>query len=137
SPARGQVPHESGPPLPRGAATGHPRRLAGSGPAGGYVRARVRRPLRRLTRSSAMPYLVADDLPQASAGQRFRALLQRPGILQLPGAHNGLASLQAKQAGFDAVYISGGAVTASMGLPDLGVITVDEMAFFVRQVARA
>jgi len=84
-----------------------------------------------------MPYLVADDLPTAPAGQRFRALLQRPGILQLPGAHNGLASLQAKQAGFDAVYISGGAVTASMGLPDLGVITVDEMAFFVRQVARA
>jgi methylisocitrate lyase len=84
-----------------------------------------------------MPYLVADDLPIAPAGQRFRALLERPGILQLPGAHNGLASLQAKQAGFDAVYISGGAVTASMGLPDLGVITVDEMAFVVRQVARA
>ena len=84
-----------------------------------------------------MPYLVADDLPQATAGQRFRALLQRPGILQLPGAHNGLASLQARAAGFDAVYLSGGAISASMGLPDLGVITVDEMAFFVRQVARA
>ena len=84
-----------------------------------------------------MPYLVADDLPTAPAGQRFRALLQRPGILQLPGAHNGLASLQAKQAGFDAVYISGGAVTASMGIPDLGIITIDEMAFFIRQVARS
>src|SRR3569833_1785579 len=84
-----------------------------------------------------MPYLVADDLPVAPAGQRFRALLQRPKILQLPGAHIGLACLQAIRAGFDAVYVSGGAVTASMGLPDLGVITVDEMAFFVRQVARA
>ncbi len=84
-----------------------------------------------------MPYLVADDLPQESAGRRFRALLQRPGILPLPGTHNGLASLQAKAAGFEACYLSGAAMTASMGLPDLGVITVDEVAFFIRQVARA
>jgi methylisocitrate lyase len=84
-----------------------------------------------------MPYLVADDLPKESAGKRFRALLAQPGILQLPGTHNGLASQQAKAAGFDACYLSGAAMTASMGLPDLGVITIDEVAFFVRQVARA
>src|SRR5579872_5236586 len=84
-----------------------------------------------------MPYLVADDLPSQSAGQRFRELLARPGILQLPGTHNGLASQQAKAAGFDACYLSGAAMTASMGLPDLGIITVDEAAFFIRQVARA
>ncbi len=84
-----------------------------------------------------MPYLVADDLPKQSAGARFRALLQQPGILRLPGTHNGLASQQAKAAGFDACYLSGAAMTASMGLPDLGVITVDEVAFFIRQVARA
>jgi methylisocitrate lyase len=84
-----------------------------------------------------MPYLVAEDLPQESAGRRFRALLQRPGILQLPGTHNGLASQQAKAAGFEACYLSGAAMTASMGLPDLGIITVDEVSFFIRQVARA
>ncbi len=84
-----------------------------------------------------MPYLVAADLPTESAGRRFRALLQRPGILQLPGAHNGMAALQAKAAGFDALYLSGAAMTASMGLPDLGIITVDEVSFFVRQIARA
>ena len=84
-----------------------------------------------------MPYLIADDLPLAPAGQRFRAALQRPGILRLPGAHNGLAALQAKAAGFDALYLSGAAMTASMGLPDLGIITVDEVAFFIRQIARA
>src|SRR5947207_1271715 len=39
-----------------------------------------------------MPYLVAADLPTAPAGERFRALLGRPGILQLPGAHNGMAA---------------------------------------------
>ena len=84
-----------------------------------------------------MPYLVAADLPTTPAGERFRALLSRPGILQLPGAHNGMAALQARAAGFDAAYLSGAAMTASMGLPDLGIITVDEVCFFIRQIARA
>ncbi|WP_024353866.1 methylisocitrate lyase [Brevundimonas naejangsanensis] len=82
-----------------------------------------------------MPYLVADDLPTESAGKRFRAALARPGIWQLPGAHNGQAAKQAKLAGFDGLYLSGAAMTASMGLPDLGIITVDEVAFFIRQIA--
>src|ERR1700678_673981 len=85
----------------------------------------------------AMTYLVATDLPDAPAGERFRALLARRGILQLPGAHNGMASLQAKAAGCEALYLSGAAMTASMGLPDLGIITVDEVCFFIRQVTRA
>jgi methylisocitrate lyase len=84
-----------------------------------------------------MIYLTAADLPTKSAGERFRELLGRKQILQLPGTQNGLAARQAKAAGFEALYLSGAAMTASMGLPDLGVITVDEVAFFVRQVARA
>src|SRR6202789_4118591 len=84
-----------------------------------------------------MPYLVASDLPSETAGRRFRALLKQPGILRLPGVHNGMAALQAKAAGFEACYLSGAAMTASMGLPDLGIITVDEVGFFIRQVTRA
>ena len=84
-----------------------------------------------------MTYLIADDLPTEPAGDRFRRLLARPGILQIPGAYNGMAALQAKAAKFEALYLSGAAMTASMGLPDLGVITVDEVCFFIRQVARA
>jgi methylisocitrate lyase len=84
-----------------------------------------------------MPYLVASDLPTESAGRRFRQLLKQPGILHLPGAHNGMAALQAKATGFQGLYLSGAAMTASMGLPDLGVITVDEVSFFIRQIARA
>ena len=55
----------------------------------------------------------------------------------MPGAQNGMAALQAKAAGFPALYLSGAAMTASMGLPDLGMITVDEVCFFVRQITRA
>lgn len=84
-----------------------------------------------------MSYLVASEYPAEPAGTRFRALVERNGILPIPGAHNGMAALQAKAAGFEALYLSGAAMTASMGLPDLGIITVDEVAFFIRQVARA
>jgi methylisocitrate lyase len=84
-----------------------------------------------------MTYLIGDDLPTRPAGERFRALVDRPGILGIPGTHNGMAALQAKAAGFEALYLSGAAMTASMGLPDLGIITVDEVGFFIRQVARS
>ena len=84
-----------------------------------------------------MPYLSAADLPATPAGDRLRALLERGGLLPLPGAHNGMAALQARAAGFEALYLSGAAMSASTGLPDLGLITVDEVAFFVRQIARA
>ncbi len=84
-----------------------------------------------------MPYLLASDLPKRTAGRCFRSLLERPSILQIPGTHNGMAAIQAARAGFEACYLSGAAMTASMGLPDLGIITVDEVAFFIRQVVRA
>jgi methylisocitrate lyase len=84
-----------------------------------------------------MTYLLGANLPDEPAGQRFRALLARPRILGIPGTHNGLAAQQAKAAGFEACYLSGAAMTASMGLPDLGIITVDEVCFFIRQVTRA
>jgi methylisocitrate lyase len=84
-----------------------------------------------------MAYLVAADLPAEPAGVRFRTLLERPQILRMPGTHNGIAALQAARAGFEALYLSGAAMSSSMGLPDLGVITVDEVCFFIRQVARS
>ena len=84
-----------------------------------------------------MPYLLSSDLADKPAGDRFRALIDAPGIVQLPGTHNGMAALQAKRAGFSGAYLSGAAMSASMGLPDLGIITVEDVCFFIRQVARA
>jgi methylisocitrate lyase len=88
-------------------------------------------------KETAMPYLIAADLPEEPAGHRFRKLLEKPGILQMPGAHNGMAGLLAKRAGFSALYLSGAAMTLSMGIPDLGMITVDEVAFHIRTITRA
>ena len=83
-----------------------------------------------------MTYLLAENIPSQPAGQRFRELLARPGILQMPGAYNGLSGLQAKAAGFEALYLSGAAMSAQMGLPDLGMLTIDDVCFYVRQIAR-
>jgi methylisocitrate lyase len=84
-----------------------------------------------------MIYLTETGSSTIPPGQRFRQLLSQPGIIRLPGAHNGLAARQAAKAGFGALYLSGAAMSASMGLADLGIITVDEVCFFLRQVARA
>jgi methylisocitrate lyase len=84
-----------------------------------------------------MAYLTGSEAAIMSAGERFRALLGRPEILQMPGAHNGLAALQARAAGFEALYLSGAGMSASMGLPDLGIITIEDVCFFIRQVSRS
>ncbi|MBU6267539.1 MAG: methylisocitrate lyase [Sphingomonadales bacterium] len=83
-----------------------------------------------------MTYLLAENQPATPPGQRFRELLARPGILQMPGAYNGLSGLQAKAAGFESLYVSGAAMSAQMGLPDLGIMTIDDVCFFIRQIAR-
>ncbi|MBP1859864.1 methylisocitrate lyase [Rhizobium herbae] len=84
-----------------------------------------------------MPYLVGNDIEARPAGERLRELLGEPSIVRMPGAHNGLAALQAKQAGFQALYLSGAAMSASMGLPDLGILTLEDVLFFTRQIVRA
>ena len=84
-----------------------------------------------------MTWLTNDRWIKQPPGQRFAALLEKPGILRVPGAHNAMAGLLAKRAGFECLYISGAAVTAAMGLPDLGVISLDELCHHVRTVYRA
>ncbi len=70
-------------------------------------------------------------------GDHLAELLQKPGILRAPGAHNAMAGLLAQEAGFDCLYLSGAAVTASMGLPDLGILTMEELCAATRQIHRA
>jgi methylisocitrate lyase len=83
-----------------------------------------------------MTWLEGNGRDKRPAGERLRELLDRDEILRVPGAHNAFAGMIAKQAGFETLYISGGAVTASLGLPDLGIMTLDEMCNVVRSVSR-
>ena len=84
-----------------------------------------------------MTYLLGTSWDHEPTGLRFRKLIDGKEIVRLPGAHNGLAALQAKEAGFQALYLSGAAMSASMGLPDLGIITIEDVCFFIRQISRA
>jgi methylisocitrate lyase len=70
-------------------------------------------------------------------GARLRELLDRPEILGVPGAHNALAGLLAKEQGFECLYVSGGGVTLTLGLPDLGIMGLDELSFITRMLSRA
>ena len=83
-----------------------------------------------------MTWLTDDDRTRRPAGDRLAALWDRPGIVRMPGAHDPLAALLARRAGFEALYLSGAAVTASLALPDLGVLTLDELVFFTRAICR-
>lgn len=83
-----------------------------------------------------MTWLTGERDPRP-AGDRLAALWARPGIVRLPGAHTPLAALLARRAGFEALYLSGAAVSASLALPDLGVLTLEELTFFTRAICRA
>jgi methylisocitrate lyase len=84
-----------------------------------------------------MTWLTETDRDTRPAGDRLAALWAEPGILGMPGAHDPLAALLARRAGFRALYVSGAALSASLALPDLGVLTLDELAFFTRAIVRA
>lgn len=84
-----------------------------------------------------MAWLTQPEASQAELAARFRQLLRQEGFLVLPGVFDGLSALLARRAGFSALYLSGAAYTASRGLPDLGLVTVTELAERVREVVRA
>jgi len=69
---------------------------------------------------------------------QFRKMIaEKQGIIQIPGAHDAMSGIIAKEVGFDALYLSGGAFSASLGLPDLGIITLTELVTRAREVVRA
>lgn len=72
-----------------------------------------------------------------SFGKRFRELLKKETPLILPGAFNPLVGLVAKDIGFQALYLSGGAFSASMGKQDIGIITLEDLAQMAKQIVSA
>lgn len=74
-------------------------------------------------------------MSHVSAGAKFRAAVASEKPLQLPGAINANHALLAQRAGFKAIYLSGGGVAAgSLGLPDLGISTLDDVLTDVRRI---
>ena len=70
-----------------------------------------------------------------SAGKKFRAAMAAEKPLQVIGAINANHALLARHAGFKAIYLSGGGVAAgSLGLPDLGINTLDDVLTDVRRI---
>ncbi|MDQ1569535.1 MAG: methylisocitrate lyase [Actinomycetota bacterium] len=66
----------------------------------------------------------------------FRARLASGETLQLPGAFNPLSARLIENKGFDGVYISGAVISADLGLPDIGLTTLTEVATRASQIAR-
>ena len=70
-----------------------------------------------------------------SAGKRFREALAAESPLQIVGTINANHALLAKAAGFKAIYLSGGGVSAgSLGMPDLGILTLEDVLVDVRRI---
>jgi methylisocitrate lyase len=71
----------------------------------------------------------------ASAGYRFREAMQTEKPLQIVGAINANHALLASQAGFKAIYLSGGGVAAgSLGVPDLGITTLNDVLIDIERI---
>jgi len=68
--------------------------------------------------------------------ERFRADLSSGRLLRVPGAFNPLSARLIERKGFDGVYISGAVLSADLGLPDIGLTTLTEVASRGAQIAR-
>ncbi|MCL6452624.1 MAG: methylisocitrate lyase [Alicyclobacillus sp.] len=84
-----------------------------------------------------MTWFVEPEPSQQALCERLRERIRSGPILQLPGAHDGMSALLARAAGFEALYLSGAAYTASRGLPDLGVVYSNEVAELAQELVRA
>jgi methylisocitrate lyase len=74
----------------------------------------------------------------ASAGARFRAALAQEKPLQIAGTINAYAALMAERTGFRAIYLSGaGVANASLGLPDLGISSLEDVLTDIRRITDA
>ncbi len=75
---------------------------------------------------------------QGSAGERFRAAVQEEKPLQVAGAINAYTARLAQATGFRALYLSGGGLAAnSLGIPDLGISTMEDVLIDVRRITDA
>src|SRR6478609_6951279 len=76
--------------------------------------------------------------PTSSPGLRFRSALATEKPLQIAGAITAFTARMAQACGFKALYLSGGGVAAnSLGMPDLGISTMDDVLIDIRRITDA
>jgi 2-methylisocitrate lyase-like PEP mutase family enzyme len=73
----------------------------------------------------------ADEEVQMTPRQRMRRLIARTGYTMVPGAYDTLTARLVEQAGFEAVYLTGGGYSRANGYPDLGLLTLSENVRFI------
>lgn len=74
-------------------------------------------------------------MSKVSAGASFRSALKAESPLQVAGTVNAYTALMAKRTGYRAIYLSGGGVAAnSLGMPDLGISTMEDVLIDVRRI---
>ena len=84
-----------------------------------------------------MSWLTEEPVSQKELAQLFRDRIKQKPAVKIPGVHDSMSALIARNTGFDILYLSGAAYTASRGLPDLGIIHSHEVAERARYIVRA
>jgi methylisocitrate lyase len=80
--------------------------------------------------------MLHDKATAAEKRAAFRAGLASGKLLRFPGAFNPLTGMLIARHGFDGVYVSGAVISADLGLPDIGLTTLTEVAGRAQQIAR-
>jgi len=75
-------------------------------------------------------------MPQPSPGKRLKTAWTKQPIM-LPGVFNALVARMAERLGFEAIYLSGGALSAAAGLPDVGLLTLTEFVDAARSITQS
>jgi methylisocitrate lyase len=80
--------------------------------------------------------MLHDPTPASDKRAAFRAGLTSGRLLRFPGAFSPLTAMLTARHGFEGVYVSGAVISADLGLPDIGLTTVSEVAGRAQQIAR-
>lgn len=84
-----------------------------------------------------MTWIIEDAKSQQELASDFMKHVKKNNSLPIVGAHDGMSSLLAKKSGFNHIYLSGGALSASMGMPDIGILTLQDVVNRAREIIRA
>ena len=80
--------------------------------------------------------MLHDTTTAAAKRAAFRAGLRSGELLRFPGAFSPLSAMLIARHGFEGVYVSGAVISADLGLPDIGLTTLTEVAGRAQQIAR-